>query len=173
LGIEVAERYLDRADLVLFCVEAGRVLEDEESAVLERWKGVAGAADGSRGGPIVIVVRTKADLSMGNSPDGALEISVEEGTGFSLLRRRMLEAVFAGILGSADVPLVTRERQRRMLRKALLDTQAFVTALDTGLPSEIAVTHVLDALQALEEMIGTVGTEDVLDLLFSSFCVGK
>jgi tRNA modification GTPase len=71
------------------------------------------------------------------------------------------------------MPLVTRRRQSRALRQALDDVEAFVNTRDRGHPPEIAETHLQDAKHALEELLGVVDTEDVLDALFSGFCVGK
>jgi tRNA U34 5-carboxymethylaminomethyl modifying GTPase MnmE/TrmE len=51
--------------------------------------------------------------------------------------------------------------------------EAFVTTRDRGHPPEISETHLQDARHALEELLGVVDTEDVLDVLFSGFCVGK
>ncbi len=48
-----------------------------------------------------------------------------------------------------------------------------MNARDAGLLPEIAATHLLDAEPALEELLGVVETEDVLDVVFSSFCIGK
>ena len=69
--------------------------------------------------------------------------------------------------------LVTRRREARAIRRALRDSEAFVNARDAGLLPEIAATHLLDAEPALEELLGVVETEDVLDVVFSSFCIGK
>lgn len=179
LGIEVAESYLQRADLVLFCAEAGRRLGAEEREFLENRPraGTSSRADAS--GPVVITVRTKADLSSAaTSPGegerlGQLEISAVEGRGLERLRRRMLDAAFAGLRASGEVPLVTHRRHARALRKALEDVQAFVTTRDRGFPPEVAETHLQDARHSLEELLGAVDSEDVLDVLFSGFCVGK
>ncbi len=99
------EGYLAQADLVLFCAEAGRALDEEERHV--------------------------------------------------------------------PAALVTHRRQARAIRRALGDLEAFVNARDAGLPPEIAATHLLDAERALEELLGVVETDDVLDVVFSSFCIGK
>ena len=168
LGIEVAERYLGKADLVLFCVEAGRPLEAEESVFLDRWKPI----DAGRAAPVLVLVRTKADLAGDGSARG-VAVSVVTGTGIGALQRTMLEAVYSALLGSAEIPFVTRRRQRRSLESALKEVQVFVTAIDTGISSEVAASHLMDAQRSLEELIGVVDTEDVLARIFSSFCVGK
>ena len=175
LGIEVAESYLQKADIVLFCAEAGRPLGAEERQFLEKWSGEgrAGQPEGSR--PVVITVRTKADpsLAIPSAAAGEVEISAVEGRGLEPLRSRILDAAYAGLRGSGEMPLVTRRRQSRALGQALEDVEAFVTTRDRGHPPEIAETHLQDARHALEELLGVVDTEDFLDVLFSGFCVGK
>jgi len=59
------------------------------------------------------------------------------------------------------------------MRRARQEVTQFLEARDAGLPPEIASTHLQDATVALEALLGVVETEDVLDLVFSSFCIGK
>ncbi len=173
LGIEVAEGYLAEADLVLFCAEAGRALDEEERTFLRRW------SPASDGRPRVVVVRTKVDGCAGGTDSALDEPSVEvtvsavRGDGLQALRHLLLEAAYSGVRGDAETPLVTRRRQARAIRRALRDLEAFVKARDAGLSPEIAATHLLDAERALEELLGVVETDDVLDVVFSSFCIGK
>lgn len=185
LGIEVAESYLQKADLVLFCAEAGRRLEPEESEFLEKWFGAAAPGQPAGSGPASIIVRTKVDASQRSGASetrsqpgfgersGDVEVSALGGTGLNTLRRRMLAAAYAGLRDSGEMPLVTRRRHARALRQAVDDVELFITQRDTGLPPEVAATHLQEAQHALEEILGVVGTEDVLDALFSTFCVGK
>ena len=100
-------------------------------------------------------------------------MSAVRGDGLQALRQLLLEAAYSGVRGDAETPLVTRRRQARAIGRALGDSEAFVNARDAGLPPEIAVTHLLDAERALEELLGVVDTDDVLDVVFSSFCIGK
>ncbi len=182
LGIEVAESYLQKADLVLFCAEAGRPLGAEEREFLEKWSGGEKTGQAEDSGPVLITVRTKANVTSAGSRASAnargergseVETSAVEGRGLEQLRRRMLEAAYAGLRDSGEMPLVTRRRQSRALRQALQDVEAFMTTRDRGHPPEIAETHLQDARHALEELLGGVDTEDILDALFSGFCVGK
>jgi tRNA modification GTPase len=168
LGIEVAEGYLARAELVLFCAEAGRAESQAELDFLGRW-----APHGSRS-PHLIRVRTKSEL-LTEDATGTDEIAVsaESGLGLAELRERMLAAIYAGLRSAEEVPLVTRRRQARALKRAREDVRAFAAARRSGMPDEVAVTHLQDAQLALEELIGIVETEEVLDVVFGSFCIGK
>jgi tRNA modification GTPase len=171
IGIEVARRYLAAANLVLFCVEAGRPLEPEEEAFLR------GPGPGA-----VVLVRTKADEAAG-APDPAsaaadglpsVRVAAPEGKGLAELRGILLRGAFGGILGEpGEAPLVTRERQARALRRARGEVRLFLDAWEEGIPPEFAATHLQAAAGALEDLLGAIGTEDVLDRVFSQFCVGK
>lgn len=61
----------------------------------------------------------------------------------------------------------------RALEAARSDLEAFEATRASGLPAEIVATHLQDATLRLEELLGVVTTEDLLDAVFSSFCVGK
>ncbi|HEX8695636.1 MAG TPA: tRNA uridine-5-carboxymethylaminomethyl(34) synthesis GTPase MnmE [Longimicrobium sp.] len=175
IGIEVARRYLAAADIVLFCVEAGRSVESDEREFLV-------GLDPAR----AVVVRTKSDLmgdrgqgtgDSGNDlPGGVREVSVAatEGRGIPELRDALLGIAFGGILGEpGEAPLVTRGRHARALRSARGEVAAFLEAMDDAVPMELAATHLRAAAGALEDLIGAVTVDDVLDRVFGDFCVGK
>ena len=168
IGIEVARRYLSAAELVLFCVEAGRPADDDERAFI-------GSVDAAR----LIVVRTKADQHPGASgfpiaDVPTLAVSAITGDGLPELRRALLAKAFGGILGEpGEAPLVTRERHARALRSARDELAAFLSAMDDAVPMEFAATHLRAAVAALEDLVGVVSVDDVLDRVFGTFCVGK
>ena len=174
LGIEVARRYLEQADLVMFCMEAGREPGLDELAFLAEWEGRPG-----------VVVRTKRDLAgdrvtgVGEGIPGgwpAVEVSVAgEGGGLALLSRVLGERVYGEVAAARyrEAPVVTRARQAAALGRARDEVRAFATALSEGLPPEVASTHLRPAETALEELVGVIQREDVLDVLFREFCIGK
>ena len=177
IGIEVARRYLSAADIVLFCVEAGRPMETDERAFLA-------TVDPAR----TVVVRTKADLIDADSAGAdrwtteddrsgeipSVRVAAVEGAGMAELRGALLRMAFGGILGEpGEAPLVTRERHARALRAARAELAAFVDALDSAVPMELAATHLRAAVGALEDLIGVVSVDDLLDRVFGDFCIGK
>lgn len=174
IGIEVARRYLASADLVLFCVEAGRAMDDDERDFIA-------VRDPLR----TLVVRTKTDIAGKHltgdrdgdrSEDGIRSVAVAavSGDGMPELRQALLRMVFGHILGDpGEAPLVTRERHARALRHSRAELLAFMDALDSAVPMELAATHLRSAAGELEDMIGIISVDDVLDRLFGDFCVGK
>ncbi len=168
MGIEVARRYLAGADLVLFCVVSGRPADDDERAFL------AGIPPER-----LVLVRTKSDAHPvdADAADAAavtVAVSAATGAGMEALRRALLGKAFGGILGGpGEAPLVTRERHARALRTARDETGAFLDAMNDGVPMEFAATHLRAAVAALEDLVGAVSVDDVLDRVFGTFCVGK
>jgi tRNA modification GTPase len=153
LGIEVSRQYLAAADLVLFCEDAD---DPSRLAFLAQVQAP------------VVVVRTKADLS------GADGVSVVTGAGLGTLRQRLAEVAFGQLLALGDVePVVTRARHRAALETALAELDAFSAARAAGVDAAAAATHLRAAITALDDLIGVVTPDDVLDRVFATFCVGK
>ena len=170
LGIEASEGWLRRAHVVLAC---GETTEDVGRTAAY----VATLTDSP-----VLGVWTKADLRAADAPAEAapgvgrpLAVSAESGAGLPALLAAAVAAVDAR-WGAPDpeLPLVTRARHQQGLAEARAELAAFVAAwVGEALPAPVATVHLRAAVGALEEIVGAVDLEDVLDRLFGAFCVGK
>jgi tRNA modification GTPase len=104
----------------------------------------------------------------------AVEVSVRTGQGVAEVREALRKLVFSGLVEAGeDVPVVTRERQRRRLTAAERELAAFCGAVGSGVPADVAGVHLREAGAELEELVGVIDPEEMLDHLFSSFCIGK
>jgi tRNA modification GTPase len=165
IGIEVSERYLRWANVVLACGDG----EASVNAAVDALRGRTSAP--------VLRVRTKSDLA---TPDeslagGTIAASAETGEGLNELLRA-IDELLSSTAGSAvaDMPILTRSRHIHGIRQAREELAAFSTAWNENkLPAPVAAVHLRSATIALESLIGAVSTDDVLDRVFSSFCVGK
>jgi tRNA modification GTPase len=73
-----------------------------------------------------------------------------------------------------DAPLLTQERHRYAVARALEEARAFRDRWISGdVPAPVAAVHLREAVSTLEDLIGAVDVEDVLDEVFRRFCVGK
>src|SRR5207245_3660045 len=101
-------------------------------------------------------------------------VSVVTGEGLAEVKRRLAQEAFGRLLGLGDVePVVTRARHRMALERALAEVEAFHRARASGVEAAVAATHLRAAVGALDDLIGVVTPDDVLDRVFASFCVGK
>lgn len=167
LGIEVSERYLASAHVVLACAEDSRSLE-----------ATIGLVSRNSTAPI-LAVRTKSDLVSKRdeaiSSRIVISVSAETGNGLQELLGAIgdtLDTRHGEII--PDLPVLTRARHRKAISTAHAELGQFTAAWrEEKLPATIAAVHLRTAVYALEELIGAVEVEDVLDRVFSSFCVGK
>ncbi len=194
-GVARAERARAAADLVLVVLDGSEALTLEDGPLL-------GPCLGDNAPPC-LVVKNKADLRAAWDPDripGAISVSCEDGRGVDDLIRsiaRILlgeEGVRAGdegvrgetstssaSMGGAGVPglregaMVTNARHVALLEEAasaLADGLALFDS-DPGTPEEIVLSDVQRAREALEQVTGKRTTDDLLQEIFSSFCIGK
>ncbi|MEO8946198.1 MAG: tRNA uridine-5-carboxymethylaminomethyl(34) synthesis GTPase MnmE [Gemmatimonadaceae bacterium] len=160
LGIDVATRYLESADVVLAC--------GDNAADVAATAGIVSKLTNAP----VLEVRTKSDLD-GAQRGGSVSAVTGEGM------RELLETISQTISNRyggvpQDAPVLTRTRQRYSVEKARDEVQAFAVAFgDGGLPASVAAVHLRTAANALSDVTGAIDVEDVLDSLFRTFCVGK
>lgn len=152
-GIARTRRRIAQADLVL-------LLADGDEA----------AETGFLDVPLVRI-RTKADLE-GPAANMREDVRISARTGLGLdTLLGIVQARAETALGSGDA-VVTRERHREALVRCLAHLDRVLAAADGTLP-ELVSEDLRMAVRALGEISGRVGVEDVLDRLFSSFCIGK
>lgn len=163
LGIAVSERHLQAAHVVLAC---GDSLHAVDAAVQAARTHAPGA---------ILPVRTKGDLRGSVAPPEGVVVSAQARTGLDDLLAR-IDALLQDKLGAMpeDGRVLTRPRQQRAIARAAGELALFTEAWAARtLPTTVAAVHVRAAVHELDELIGRVDVEDVLDELFRRFCVGK
>jgi tRNA modification GTPase len=145
-GVRRALARAEEADLVMTVVEAGSLPPVGESGLL---------------------VANKADLGLAG-PDGALRISAKTGLGMDELHARLAQAA-REMTESSGPPPLTRFRHRA----ALLEAADHLDAAERADLPELRGEDLRLAMRALGRITGHVGVEDILDTVFSKFCIGK
>ncbi len=163
--------HLGEADLVLAVVDASGPLDGED---LEVGRHVFSRRK--------IVVLNKCDLGLRvdvssvNEVFGGgrrVEVSALTGHGMAELRADMVDELLGNRSAAPESVMLTRERHRDCLGKARSDLQSSLLALRENVPLEFVASDVREAASSLEEISGGTTPEDVLDRIFSEFCVGK
>ncbi|MEI8146988.1 MAG: tRNA uridine-5-carboxymethylaminomethyl(34) synthesis GTPase MnmE, partial [Alphaproteobacteria bacterium] len=152
-GVRRARARLGDADLVLWLSEAG----EEPEGLLQP-------------GKAVWRVKTKVDLSPEVKP-GWMALSVLRGDELSGLVDKLVE--FARDQVAGEPPILVRERHRVVFAEILRSLNEARAVSDWVAEPEIVAEHIRHAVYALGRATGRVGVEEVLDVVFSSFCIGK
>ena len=170
IGIRRAEQKLEEADLVLLVIDQSRPLQSEDLDLLVRIQEKK-----------AVVVLNKCDLPARVSED-ALEsaavglarvrISALKGEGIEGLREAIRDVITSG-LETTDLGIAPSLRHKEALDRASGHFQKSVSNLEEGLPLEIVAADLQEGLRALGEIVGETTREEVLDRIFSQFCIGK
>jgi tRNA modification GTPase len=150
-GVRRARVRAGEADLVLWLVDA------------------PGAAHRHEAATPVWTVRNKIDLGPEKSA-ADFEISAGRGDGIAALISALV-AFAQDFFGSEEGGLIIRDRQRKLLHEAATSLQRSISMLKQG--EELAAEDLRAAAYALGRLLGRVDVEDILDVIFEQFCIGK
>ncbi len=165
VGIQRTERELERADLVIEVVDASQPAANVKRLTLP-------AAIANRR----ILILNKADLGIHADWSGepnAIPISCLTTTGIKRLREAIRNVIATAGPLAADHPIAINARHKAAFERTAACLLAARTALERSEAPEFIALEIRDALQALGEVIGHVDVERILDVIFSTFCIGK
>nr|WP_240535309.1 hypothetical protein [Bradyrhizobium sp. YR681] len=152
---------------MLWLVESERTVDFEAVRLLRE----SGDGGDRSAGPVWIV-RNKVDLGSGQSAAsaGAFAISASRGDGIPELVENLVKFA-AEFFGTGEGAMVTRARQRDLLRRASDSLRRSLELVEDG--EELAAEELRAAAYALGRLLGRVDVEDVLGAIFQKFCIGK
>ncbi len=166
LGMERSRRAVEQADLVLFVVDASEPLTpaDEEIQNLAQSK-------------VRLTAANKCDLplraELDRLPQPLVITSALTGEGLDELEDKLVELALGGSVLSSDAPLVANVRHKEALERAGKHLLGAQESLRSGMPDDLVALDLTAALNALGEITGETVTEDLLETIFSRFCIGK
>lgn len=159
IGIEYSKQSADEADLVLFIYDAKSGMTDEDAVILDLIKNKPH-----------LIIANKCDL-IEQPVDGAINISAETGNGLEQLKDKIKEIVCN--FSTDDMEFITNKRQQDCLEKC---RESLTNALNAAKIQELQDLISIDlksALLYLDEITGEVITDEILENIFSHFCIGK
>ncbi|MGO9210623.1 MAG: tRNA uridine-5-carboxymethylaminomethyl(34) synthesis GTPase MnmE [Terriglobales bacterium] len=169
IGIKKAYEALADADLVLVVMDLSQPAAEEDARLVE----MVGARP-------KIVVENKADLQSEQEAggreqekNGIVRTSALTGEGVEDLRRQILRHVGGEAAGQRESGFLTNVRHQGLVREAITGLDAGRRALEQNIPHEMMLLDLYTALHALDAITGATTTDDILNLIFSSFCIGK
>jgi len=171
LAMELTRAKLSEAELVLFVIDGSQQLDDRDRSILEEIKS----------SPVITIIN-KSDLPQLFTLeeayrvlpfDGIAVVSALYGRGIEQLQDLIYRTVLQSAPITASDILITNARQKAALETTLDSLQAAQNGLRRNLSPELIALDFQSALQAIGEITGKASTEDILDRIFSAFCVGK
>ncbi|MYC75472.1 tRNA uridine-5-carboxymethylaminomethyl(34) synthesis GTPase MnmE [Candidatus Poribacteria bacterium] len=170
-GVERSKAVLDRAELLLLMFDASQPLNNADLELLQ----IAQSAK-----TILILnkvdlpVVTPATILLGHCPKKqVIETVIPESKGLDVLKSTICEELLGGELVVGESPIVTNARHQEALRRANEGLNYAIESLEKGMPPDLVAVDLRISLDGLGDIVGKTTTEDILDRIFSQFCVGK
>lgn len=168
-GVKRSQKAFEEADLAVYLKDLSRKLTAEEREDIGKFQKAAGET------PFVLI-GTKNDIALDVSDermDYDLKISALEGQKIDELKKLMKQRALENKEYDSTSILVTSSRHREALLKAQEDVQSALRALEQGMTGDFLSIDLRAALNELGTITGEITNEDVLDSIFSRFCIGK
>ncbi|QDX91893.1 tRNA uridine-5-carboxymethylaminomethyl(34) synthesis GTPase MnmE [Brevibacillus laterosporus] len=171
IGVEKSRQLLQQVDLVLLMVNYNEFLHDDDLAIFEAAKGLQ-----------VIIIINKTDLPQKLEldkvkeafPDAPLILtSVKEEKGIDQLEQAIAHLFFTGRVQQEDMTYVSNARHINLLRQAEQAMEDAIDGIHQQMPVDMVQIDIKKAWELLGEVIGESVGEDLIDQIFSQFCLGK
>lgn len=171
MGVEKTKEFIVTADLILLLLDASLPLSAEDREVLAMLSGKQ-----------AIVLVNKTDLPVLLNLDEVytyisdkkvLKISVMEGSGLLELEQVIVDMVYGGEIEQKEGAFITNLRQANLLEQAKQHLEAAIETIDQLMPSDCIVIDLKDSWDKLGEITGDTVGEDIIDQIFTQFCIGK
>jgi tRNA modification GTPase len=174
IGIKKSMEALADADLVLVVIDKTQPLSDEDRELLTQVEGRP-----------AIVVENKCDLpstrrdsrprlsSRAEPGPQRIPTSALTGEGIPALRAAILQHVAGDATTQLETGFLTSVRHQKLVSDALTSLDAAANAVAGRIPHEMLLLDLYGALRPLDEITGATTTDDILNLIFSTFCIGK
>ena len=172
IGVEKAEQYAKEADLILYMADSSIPLDESDEHILRLIEGKK-----------CIVLLNKSDLPpvltenelKGKLPSSVpvVKVSVKEREGLDAFENVLSEMFFSGRLRFNEEVVITSMRHKEALQNASDSLLEVKKSLEAGMPEDFFSIDLMSAYASLGEIIGEEVGEDLVNEIFSKFCMGK
>lgn len=170
IGVEKARQMAEKADLILYVVDSSQPLDQNDEEIIELLRGRKS-----------IVIYNKTDLDpvvdmeklQEKTGSEVIPVSVVEEKGIERLEAVIKEMFFQGDISFNDEVYITNARHKAALEEAEKSLEMVVNSIEAGMPEDFFSIDLMGAYESLGKILGESLGEDLVNEIFSKFCVGK
>ena len=170
IGVSKAKEYAEKADFIIYVIDSSTILEESDFEIMDILKDKK-----------AVVLLNKSDLDVVTSKEDVekyldktiIPISAKENTGITELENTIKEMFFHGEVSFNDEVYITNIRQKNSLQEALDSLHLVVRSIEDAMPEDFYSIDLMNAYESLGRMIGESIEDDLVNEIFSKFCIGK
>ena len=165
IGVEKSLKIIDTSDLLIYILNNNEEITEEEKEILEKTKNKKRIIVGNK-----IDLKTKLNKKL---LDSYIEISVKENIGIDKIKDEIKRLFNIGEISTNDMTYLSNARSIALLKKSLNNINDAINEINNNNPIDIVELSLKESWNNLGEVIGETYTDELLDELFSRFCLGK
>lgn len=170
IGVDKARQIADDADLIIYVVDGSRPLDENDREIMELIRGRK-----------AIVLLNKTDLEMlvtekeleERTGQTVIPVSAKEQKGIDVLEERIRELFFSGKIDFNDEVMITNVRHKTALREAYDSLLLVGKSIEDQMPEDFFSIDLMNAYEELGTIVGEALEDDLVNEIFSKFCMGK
>ena len=164
IGVNKSLEIIDKSDLVIFMLNNNDILTSEEKELLKKIKTKK-----------YIIVINKIDLNnkLIINENNIIKISIKDNIGLDLLKNKIIELFNLGEITTKDMTYLSNARSISLLKQTLKIIEEIINNINNNVPIDIIEIDLKDCWNKLGEIIGETYTDELIDEIFSRFCLGK
>ena len=170
IGVQKAKEYANKADFIIYVIDSSTSLDESDFEIMNILKDKK-----------AVVLLNKSDLDVVTSKEevekhldkAIISISAKENTGITELEEKIKEMFFHGEVSFNDEVYITNIRQKNSLQDALDSLNLVVQSIEDDMPEDFYSIDLMSAYESLGKMIGESVEDDLVNEIFSKFCMGK
>lgn len=170
IGVDRAKQYADSADLIIYVIDSSTELDDNDFSIIDILKDKN-----------AIVLLNKSDLSTITTEDivkkyldkPVINISAKDRTGIDELESKISEMFLHGQVSFNDEVYITNIRHKNSLTEAFNSLKLVVESINNDMPEDFYSIDLMNAYEELGLIIGEAVEDDLMQEIFSKFCMGK
>lgn len=170
MGVEKAIKAASDADLIIYVIDSSTEFDENDEEILKLIKDKKAILLLNKSD---LEARVTADEIRTRTSQPVISISVKENTGLEEFIDKVKEMFFGGELSFNDEIYITNERQKEALIQSLESLKLVSRGIDEGMPEDLFTVDLMNAYEELGKIIGENVDEDLVNMIFSEFCMGK
>lgn len=170
MGVEKAKRFAKSADLIIFVVDSSTKLDINDNEIIDLIQDKKSIILLNKSDLIPMITIDELNMRI-KAP--ILNISLKENVGMDELEALIKELFFQGKLSINDELMIVNDRQRESLMGALESLKAVKNSIDAGVSEDFYSIDLMGAYEELGDIIGENVEEDLVNMIFKEFCMGK
>lgn len=170
IGVDKAKKYVKDADLIIYVVDSSTALDENDFEIMEllRNKTAVVLMNKSDLQPVTTAEEVKSHLDK-----TVISISAKEQVGIDTLEETIKELFFHGEVTFNDEVYITNIRHKTALQEALNSLHLVVQSIRDGMPEDFYSIDLMNAYEELGSIVGEAVEDDLVNEIFSKFCMGK